>query len=145
MRPRARLILAAASITGRGLDEDRPDTIVDVPNSSVGFAVQALTKNAGRVFLMSSTGSSDFTGPACSPTGVQWTYDTYALANGTGSAIVRQGGKSWFFITADYAFGHALERDASSAVQRAGGTIAGGVRAPLGTPDFASFLVQAKA
>ncbi len=134
-----------ASITRRWLDEDRAAAIVDVPNSSVAFAVQELTKNAGRVFLMSSTGSSDFTGPACSPTGVQWTYDTYALANGTGSAIVRQGGKSWFFITADYAFGHALERDASSAVQRAGGTIAGGVRAPLGTPDFASFLVQAKA
>jgi branched-chain amino acid transport system substrate-binding protein len=134
-----------AAIARQWIDQENVAAIVDVPNSSVGFAVQALTRQSGRVFLMSSTGSSDFTGPACSPTGVQWTYDTYALAHATGDAVVRQGGKSWFFITADYAFGQALERDASRAVIEAGGTVVGGVRSPLGTSDFASFLVQAQA
>jgi branched-chain amino acid transport system substrate-binding protein len=134
-----------ATIARQWIDQENAGAIVDVPNSSVGFAVQELTRKTGRVFLMSSTGSSDFTGPACSPTGVQWTYDTYALANATGRAVVGQGGKSWFFITADYAFGHALERDASRAVIEAGGTVVGGVRSPLGSTDFASFLVQAQA
>jgi branched-chain amino acid transport system substrate-binding protein len=134
-----------ASIARQWIDQDNAAAIVDVPNSSVGFAVQELTRKTGRVFLMSSTGSSDFTGPACSPTGVQWAYDTYALAHATGDAVVRQGGKTWFFITADYAFGHALERDAARAVTAAGGTVVGSVRSPLNTADFASFLVQAQA
>ena len=94
---------------------------------------------------MSGPASSDLTGKACSPYGFQWTYDTYALAHGTGGALVKQGGTSWFFITADYAFGHALERDTGNAVKAAGGMVLGSVRAPLNTQDFSSFLLQAQA
>ena len=134
-----------AGIARQWIDADHVDAIVDVPTSSVALAVQDVTREKKRIFLMSGPGSSDLTGKACSPYGVHWTYDTYALAHGTGGAIVKQGGTSWFFITADYAFGHALERDTSEAVKAAGGTVLGGVRAPLNTQDFSSYLLQAQA
>ncbi len=134
-----------ANIARQWIDQDHVDAIVDVPTSSVALAVQDVTKEKDRVFLISGAASSDLTGKSCSPTGVHWTYDTYALAHGTGSALVKQGGDTWFFITADYAFGHALERDTSAVVKAAGGKVLGAVRAPLNTPDFSSFLLQAQA
>ena len=134
-----------AGIARQWIDADHVDAIVDVPTSSVALAVEDVTREKKRIFLMSGPASSDLTGKACSPYGIQWTYDTYALAHGTGGAIVKQGGTSWFFITADYAFGHALERDTAEAVKAAGGTVFGAVRAPLNTQDFSSYLLQAQA
>lgn len=134
-----------SAIANQWIDTDKVDAIVDVPTSSVAFAVQEITKTKNRVHINSGAASSDLTGPKCSPTGIHWTYDTYALANGTGRTIVKQGGDSWYFITADYAFGHALEKDTAAAVTGAGGTVVGSVRTPFpGTTDFSSFLLQAQ-
>ncbi len=133
-----------ASIANRWIDAEQVDIIVDVPTSSVALAIQEITKNKNRIHLNSTGGTSDLTGKACSPTTVHWTYDTYALANGTGSAMVKAGGDTWFFITADYAFGHALENDTANAVERAGGKVLGKVRAPFPNNDFSSFLLQAQ-
>ena len=119
--------------------------IVDVPNSGVALAVNQITKDKGKVFLVSGAATSDLTGKACSPNTIHWTYDTWMLANGTGSAIVKTGGDTWFFITADYAFGHALERDTAAVVMKNGGKVLGNVKAPLNTQDFTSFLLQAQA
>ena len=134
-----------SNIARQWYDQEQVDTIVDVPTSSVALAVQQISKDKDRVFLMSGPGSSDLTGPACSPTGVHWTYDTYALAHVAGKAMVERGEDSWFFITADYAFGHALERDAMDVVKASGGKVLGSVRHPLNTQDFSSFLLQAQA
>jgi branched-chain amino acid transport system substrate-binding protein len=134
-----------AGIARRWIDEEGVDTIVDVPTSSVALAVQEVTREKNRVFLMSGPASSDLTGKACSPVGIQWTYDTWALAHGTGGALVKQGGDTWFFLTSDYAFGLALERDTGEAVIAAGGKVLGHVRHPLNTADFSSFLLQAQA
>ena len=133
-----------SNIARQWIDQDHVDAIVDVPTSSVALAVQEVTKEKGKIFLISGAASSDLTGKACSPTSVHWTYDTYALAHGTGGALVKQGGDTWFFITADYAFGQALERDTSQVVTQAGGKVLGGVRVPLNSPDFSSFLLQAQ-
>ena len=126
-------------------DNDKVDAIVDVPTSSVALAVQDVARERKKVFLISGAAASDLTGKACSATGIHWTYDTVALANGTGSAVVKAGGDTWFFITADYAFGHALERDTSTVVTASGGKVLGAVRVPLNTPDFSSYLLQAQA
>jgi len=126
-------------------DVDHVDVITDVPTSSVALAVSQITRDKGKAFLGSGPASSDLTGKACSPNFVHWTYDTWMLANGTGSAMVKAGGDTWFFLTADYAFGHALERDTGAAVTKAGGKVLGAVRHPLGTKDFSSFLLQAQA
>ncbi|MBO0753519.1 MAG: ABC transporter substrate-binding protein [Bradyrhizobiaceae bacterium] len=134
-----------AAITRQWIDVEQVDAIVDVPTSSVALAVQEVVREKKRIFLMSGPASSDLTGKNCSPYGFQWTYDTYALAHGTGGAVVKEGGDTWFFITADYAFGHALERDTGDAVKAAGGKVIGAVRAPLNTQDFSSFLLQAQA
>ena len=134
-----------AGLARQWIDTDHVDAIVDVPTSSVALAIQEVTREKKRIFLMSGPASSDLTGKACSPYGIHWTYDTYALAHGTGGALVKQGGNSWFFITADYAFGHALERDTGDAVKAAGGKVLGAVNAPLNTQDFSSFLLQAQA
>jgi branched-chain amino acid transport system substrate-binding protein len=133
-----------ASLARQWYDEGKVDMIIDVPTSSVALAVQQVAKEKGKLSIISGAAASDLTGKACSPTGIHWTYDTYALAHGTGGAMVKQGGDSWFFITADYAFGHALERDTASVVEKAGGKVLGAVRAPLNTPDFSSFLLQAQ-
>jgi branched-chain amino acid transport system substrate-binding protein len=134
-----------SSIARQWIDQDHVDVIVDVPTSSVALAVQDVTKEKGKVFLISGAASSDLTGKSCSPTGVHWTYDTYALAHGTGGALVKQGGDSWFFLTADYAFGHALESDTTAVVKAAGGKVLGAVNVPLNNADFSSFLLQAQA
>ena len=134
-----------SAIANQWIDTDKVDAIVDVPTSSVALAIQEITKNKNRVHLNSGAASSDLTGPKCSPTGIHYTYDTYALANGTGTTIVKEGGDSWYFITADYAFGHALEKDTGDAVKAAGGKVVGAVRTPFpGTTDFSSFLLQAQ-
>jgi branched-chain amino acid transport system substrate-binding protein len=134
-----------SSIARQWYDEDHVDAIADVPNSGVALAISGVTREKNKVFLASGPADSDLTDKQCSPNTVHWTYDTWALAHGTGGAIVKQGGKSWFFITADYAFGHALERDTAAVVKAAGGEVLGEVRVPLNTPDFSSYLLQAQA
>ncbi|RUM96016.1 ABC transporter substrate-binding protein [Pseudaminobacter arsenicus] len=133
-----------ASITRQWYDQDGVDVILDVPTSSVALAVSDITKEKNKIFMNSGAGTSDLTGKACSPNTVHWTYDTWALANGTGSAMVKAGGDTWFFLTADYAFGHALERDTSAVVEKAGGNVLGNVRHPFPGQDFSSFLLQAQ-
>jgi len=133
-----------SNIVRQWLETQQVDVVADVPTSSVAFAVQNLTRERNRIFLNSSAGSSDLSGPACSPTAIHWTYDTYSLANGTAGPLVSQGAETWYFITADYAFGHALERDTSQAVIRAGGKVIGAVRHPMGMADFSSPLLQAQ-
>jgi branched-chain amino acid transport system substrate-binding protein len=126
-------------------DADKVDVIVDVPTSSVALAVNQITREKGKAFLVSGAATSDLTGKACSPNTIHWTYDTWMLANGTGSAIVKTGGNTWFFLTADYAFGHALERDTEAVVLKNGGKVLGKVRHPFPGQDFSSFLLQAQA
>jgi branched-chain amino acid transport system substrate-binding protein len=134
-----------SQIANKWIDAEGVDVIVDVPNSGVALAVNDVVKTKGKVFINSGAASSDLTGAKCSPNTVHWTYDTWMLANGTGSAIVKRGGDSWYFLTADYAFGHALERDTSEVVKKSGGKVVGAVRHPLNTQDFSSFLLQAQA
>ena len=121
------------------------DLIVDVPLSAVGLAVQEVARQKKKLFITHSTGTSDFTGKFCSPYGIQWVFDTYALATGTARAVVERGGNSWFFLTADYAFGHSLERDASKVIEEMGGKVVGAVSHPYNTPDLTSFVLQAQA
>jgi len=134
-----------SNIVRQWIDRDGVDAIVDVPTSSVALAVNEIVREKNKVFLVSGAATSDLTGPKCSPNTVHWTYDTWALAHGTGSAVVKAGGDTWFFLTADYAFGHALERDTSEVVKASGGKVLGAVRHPLNTSDFSSFLLQAQA
>ena len=133
-----------SSIVRKWLDSEQVDAIADAPTSSVALAVNEITREKGKVMLNSGAASSDLTGKACSPTTVHWTYDTWMLAHGTGSAVVKNGGDTWFFLTADYAFGHALERDTTDVVKAAGGKVLGSVKVPLATQDFSSFLLQAQ-
>jgi len=135
----------ASTIARQWIDTNNVDVIADGAGSSAGLAIQEVTRDKGRVFIISVPASSDFTGKFCSPTGFHFTYDTYALANGTAKALVKQGGDTWFFLTADYAFGHALERDTSAFVVAGGGRVIGSVKHPLNTSDFASALLQAQA
>ena len=134
-----------SQIARQWYDVDKVDAIADVPTSSVALAVAEVTRQKGKAFLITGAATSDLSGKACSPNHVHWLYDTWMLANGTGSAIVKTGGDSWFFLTADYAFGHALERDTESVVTKNGGKVAGKVRHPLNAQDFSSFLLQAQA
>jgi len=126
------------------IDVDEVDVIVDVPTSSVALAVTEIVKEKDRVFLVSGAATTELTGAACSPNTIHWTYDTYALAVGTGRAMVQEGGDSWFFITADYAFGHQLEEDTANVVVEEGGEVLGAVRHPLSSSDFSSYLLQAQ-
>jgi branched-chain amino acid transport system substrate-binding protein len=133
-----------AAIAREWLDTEKVDMIGDVPTSSVALVVQQIVRDRDKVLLMSGAGSSELTGTACSPNGIQWTYDSYAQANVAARSMVQRGGKSWFFITADYAFGASLERDASTVVSQMGGTILGSVRHPLNNADFSSMLLEAQ-
>src|SRR5262249_42137401 len=133
------------SIARNWYDNEKVDAIFDVPTSSVALPISALTREKNRVNINSGGGSSDITGVACSPNTIHWTYDTYALSNVAGKAMVKRGENTWFFITADYAFGMALERDAANVVKESGGTVLGNVRHPLNTSDFSSYLLQAQA
>ncbi|TDH64058.1 ABC transporter substrate-binding protein [Dankookia rubra] len=133
-----------SNIARQWIDRDGVDVILDVPNSAVALAVNGVVREKNKVYLNSTAATADLTGPQCSPNTVHWTYDTWMLARSTGGAMVKAGGDSWFFITADYAFGHALERDTSNFVKAQNGKVIGTVRHPLGNTDFSSFLVQAQ-
>src|SRR3569623_1741932 len=133
------------NIDNQWIDVDHVDANLDVPNSGVALAISAVAAAKNKVFIGSGPASSDLTGPKCNANTVHWTYDTWMLANGTGKAIVKNGGDSWFFLTSDYAFGHALERDTAAVVTANGGKVLGAVRHPLNTSDFSSFLLQAQA
>ena len=133
-----------SSIVRKWYDSDGVDMIVDVPTSSVGLAINQVTKEKGKAYVNTGSATSDLTGKDCSPNTVHWLYDTWMLAHGTGSAVVKSGGDTWYFLTADYAFGHALERDTSEVVKASGGKILGSVKVPLNTQDFSSFLLQAQ-
>jgi branched-chain amino acid transport system substrate-binding protein len=133
-----------ANIARQWFDTQNVDAILDVPNSGVALAVSEVVREKNKVFLVSGAAISDLTGPKCSPNTIHWTYDTWMLANGTGKAVVKTGGDTWFFITADYAFGHALERDTTAVIQANGGKVLGSVSVPLNNQDFSSFLLQAQ-
>lgn len=133
-----------AAIARRWVDVDKVNAVLDVPVSSVALAVSDVTRNANALFLASGPGSTELTGKRCSPHTLHWTYDTWSLARGTAKTVTEKVGKKWFFITADYAFGHALEKDASELVKASGGTVVGAVRHPINASDFSSFLLQAQ-
>jgi branched-chain amino acid transport system substrate-binding protein len=132
-------------IARRWFDQDAVDAIADVPTSSVALAVSEIVREKNKVLIVSGAGTSDLTGKNCSPNTIHWTYDTWALANSNGRALTKAGFDTWFFLTVDYAFGYALERDASEALSAAGGTIVGKLRHSIATSDFSSFLIQAQA
>ncbi len=134
-----------AAIARKWYDVDGVSMITGIGTSSVALAVRKIAQEKGKIDINTGAASVDLTGPACSATGAHWVYDTYALAHVTGSAVVKSGGDSWYFLTADYAFGHALERDVTAVVTAAGGKVLGGVKHPLSTQDFSSFLLQAQA
>jgi branched-chain amino acid transport system substrate-binding protein len=134
----------ASNIARQWYDTEQVDAIMELTTSSVALAVQAIGKEKKKIDIVTGAATTDLTGKACSPYGFHWAYDTHALAVGTGGALVKQGGDSWFFLTADYAFGHALERDTSAVVTANGGKVVGAVRHPLNTSDFSSFLLQAQ-
>jgi len=134
-----------AEIATRWYEVEKVDLILDVPVSAVGLAVQEVARKKQKLFITHSTGTADFTGKFCSPYGMQWVFDTYALATGTAREVVKRGGTSWFFLTADYAFGHALERDATKVINESGGKVLGAVRHPFASPDLSSFILQAQA
>jgi branched-chain amino acid transport system substrate-binding protein len=134
-----------SAIARKWYDVDKVDAILGLGHSGVAIAVQGITREKNRINIVTAAGSTDLTGKFCSPNGLHWVYDTYALSNGTATAVVKQGGgEKWFFITADYAFGHSLERDAAAVVKKLGGQVLGQVRAPLNNADFSSYLLQAQ-
>jgi branched-chain amino acid transport system substrate-binding protein len=133
------------SIARQWIDVEKVDIFMDVLNSGVALAVNNLVKEKNAIMINTGAASSDLTNAQCSPNTIHWVYDTYMLANSTGQALVKAGGDSWYFLTADYAFGHALERDTSAVVTKSGGKVVGAVRHPLNTADFSSFLLQAQA
>jgi len=133
-----------AQLANQWFDVYKVDMIIDIPNSGVALAVSQVASQKNKLFIVSGAAASDLTGPKCNANTIHWTYDTWMLANGTGAAMVKTGGDSWFFLTADYAFGHALERDTAAAVEANGGKVLGKVRHPLNTSDFSSFLLQAQ-
>jgi branched-chain amino acid transport system substrate-binding protein len=135
----------AVGIARQWYDRAQVDLIVDVPVSAVGLAVQTVANDSKKLFITHSTGTADFHGKFCSPYTIQWVFDTRALAVGTAQEVVKRGGDTWFFLTADYAFGHSLERDASQVIIQNGGKIVGAVRHPFATPDLSSFILQAQA
>ncbi|OWV74611.1 ABC transporter permease [Rhizobium sp. R339] len=134
----------ASNIARQWYDTEQVDAIMELTTSSVALAVQAIGKEKKKIDIVTGAATTDLTGKACSPYGFHWAYDTHALAVGTGGALVKQGGDSWFFLTADYAFGYSLEQQTSDYVKSSGGTVVGSVRHPLSTQDFSSFLLQAQ-
>ena len=134
-----------SNIARQWYDTGKVDMIIDVPTSSVALAISQVSREKGKIHVNTGAATADLTGKACSPNTIHWLYDTWMLANGTGKAVVQHGGSSWFFLTADYAFGQALERDTEAVVLKNGGKVLGKVRHPLATQDFSSFLLQAQA
>ncbi|RZN32796.1 ABC transporter substrate-binding protein [Bradyrhizobium sp. Leo121] len=135
----------ARGIARKWFDTENVDAVVDLPTSAISLAVAPLVQELNKVALFTASGTSDLTGKSCTPNSVHWTYDTWALSHGTADAITKAGGKTWFFVTADFALGHSLERDASAVVNANGGKVVGSVKHPTDSNDFASFLLQAQA
>jgi branched-chain amino acid transport system substrate-binding protein len=135
----------ASNMTREWIDNLGVDVVIDAPNSATALAARSIVQQKNRAFLISGASSSDLTGKFCSPNIVHWTYDTYALSTGTATAVLASGGKTWFTLTADYAFGHTMEGDVRRVVEKGGGVVVGGVRAPINSQDFSSFLLQAQA
>ncbi|WP_246736294.1 ABC transporter substrate-binding protein [Enterovirga aerilata] len=135
----------SSAIARKWFDSDGVEVLIDLPTSAISLAIAPLVQEKNKVALFTASGSSDLTGKACTPNSVHWTYDTWALSHGTADAITKAGGKSWFFVTADFALGHALERDATAVVTQNGGKVLGGVRHPTDAKDFSSYLLQAQA
>lgn len=133
------------TIARQWMDVDKVDALVDIPNSAVALAVQALARDKKKIVMYSGAGTTALTNEQCSPYGFHWTYDTYAVSHGTASAVVKAGGTSWFILASDYAFGHQLQKDATDVVEANGGKVVGAVRHPLNNPDFSSFLLRAQA
>ncbi|MGB3045279.1 MAG: ABC transporter substrate-binding protein [Xanthobacteraceae bacterium] len=133
----------ASGIVRKWADVDKVDAFADATGSGVALAIQEVAREKNKTFLIASAATSDLTGKACNETSTQWSYDTYALSNVVAREVVRRGGRDWYFITADYAFGHALERDATRFITGAGGKVLGSIKVPLNSPDFSSFLLQA--
>lgn len=134
----------ASAAARRWFDQDGVDMVTDLPTSALALAISELGREKKKIVMVTSASTSELTAKACSPYTVHWTYDTYALANGTGAAVSAQGGKNWYFMTADYSFGYALQADASAVIEKNGGKVLGAVRSPLNTPDFSSYLLQAQ-
>src|SRR5262245_12747299 len=134
-----------SNVVNQWYDVEKVDLVIDVPNSGVALATSQIASTKNKVFIVSGAAASDLTGPKCNANTIHWTYETWMLANGTGTALVKTGGNTWFFLTADYAFGHALERDTAAAVEKNGGKVIDKVRHPLNTTDFSSFLLKAQA
>jgi len=135
----------ASTIARKWWETEGVDMIIDLPTSATALAVMELSKQYEKIMIVTDAASSDITGKSCSPYTAHWTYDTYANAHTVGSAIVKNGGDTWFFLTADYVFGHSVERDTGDVVKTAGGKVLGSVKHPLNTADFSSFLLQAQA
>ncbi len=135
----------AATLSRKWFETEGVDAVTDVAGSAVALATQEIARSRNKVLLISGAATTELTGKACSATTSQWSYDTYAFAKGTASQVTKQGGKSWYFLTSDYAFGHSLQKDAIRFVEESGGKVAGSVRFPFGSPDFSSFLLQAQA
>lgn len=135
----------ATTIARKWIDTEKVDTIADTAGSGIALALREITRSANKTLLVASSATSELTGQKCSETGTQWSYDTYSLAKGTAHAVTRQGLDTWFLIVADYAFGHSMARDATTFIEQSGGKVLGSVRAPLGTADYSSFLLQAQA
>ncbi|HYD71479.1 ABC transporter substrate-binding protein [Azospirillum sp.] len=135
----------SSTIARTWFDTEGVDALIDLPTSAISLAIAPLVKDKNKVALFTASGTSELTGKACTPNSVHWTYDTWALAHGTAEAIAKAGGKSWFFLTVDFALGHSLERDATSVIAANGGRVAGAVRHPTDTKDFSSYLLQAQA
>src|SRR3954471_409642 len=133
-----------SGVVNKWFDAENVDMVIDVPNSGVALAVSQIAATKNKLFIVSGAASSDLTGAKCNANTVHWTYDTWMLANGTGKAVVKTGGDTWFFLTSDYAFGHALERDTMAVVEKNGGKVLGKVRHPINTNDFSSYLLQAQ-
>ena len=134
----------ASGIARRWIDTENVDVILDIGNSAVALALSDLVRDKNKIMIVSSAGASTITNEQCSPNTFQWTYNTHTLARSTAKALLGQGGNEWFFLTADYAFGHAFEADASAVVKASGGKVVGSVRHPFNTSDFSSFLLQAQ-
>ncbi|OYY08222.1 MAG: ABC transporter permease, partial [Rhizobiales bacterium 35-68-8] len=135
----------SSGIARKWFDSEGVDVLVDLPTSAISLALAPLVKEKNKVALFTASGTSDLTGKSCTPNSVHWTYDTWALAHGTADAITKAGGKSWFFLTVDFALGHSLERDAAAVITANGGKVVGNVRHPTDTKDFSSYLLQAQA
>ncbi|TDR90422.1 ABC transporter substrate-binding protein [Enterovirga rhinocerotis] len=135
----------SSAIARKWFDSEGVDALIDLPTSAISLAIAPLVREKNKVALFTASGSSDLTGKACTPNSVHWTYDTWALSHGTADAITKAGGKSWFFLTADFALGHSLERDATAVINENGGKVLGGIRHPTDAKDFSSYLLQAQA